>query len=380
MLGMLLSDDLRDETQPLHPAAELRLAGADLLLAPAASPFRAGIVARRVHDARRALRPLAYVNAVGASDGVVFDGGSFVLDGEGRVVVQLPRFREAVECVDLSAALAALQGGDLSSEEEIFEALALGVRDFVAKNGLPRVVLGLSGGVDSALVAAIAAAAVGPQRVSAVALPSRHTDPRSTEAAREVATRLGIGFELRSIDSLHQAARHVVADLLDGSEAASVVDENLQARLRALVLLALANRRGGLLLNTSNRTELALGYGTLHGDLAGTLCVIGDLPKTTVFAVARWHAQRFGSIPAFVLERAPTAELRPGQVDPFDYDRVVPIVESLLTGRASAGTAEEERLRQLIRASEHKRAQAGIVLQVSDRAFGTGLAPVTRAF
>lgn len=376
-VGLLVCEDLWDEGYPLRPSAELAAAGAQLLVCLSSSPYRAGVREKRLHHGRRAGRPLAYVNAVGANDELVFDGGSFVLDAEGRLVAELPRFEEAVEVVDLDG------GGRLSPrlapEEELFSALALGVRDFAAKNGLARAWLGLSGGVDSALVACVAAQALGPRAVTALALPSRHSDPRSTETGRELAASLGIGFEELDLEPLCDAARARLAALLDGTPEADVADENLQARLRALVLTAHVNRHGGLLLNTSNKTELSLGYGTLYGDLAGTLSVIGDLTKPQVYALARWYARERRPIPAFILERPPSAELRPGQVDPFDYPVVAPLVEALVQGTPPPPAPDLEAWRRRLRSSEHKRFQHGIILKVSEKAFGTGrMVPMTR--
>jgi NAD+ synthase (glutamine-hydrolysing) len=377
-LGLLVCEDLWDEGYALHPPADLAAAGAEVLVCVASSPYRAGVREKRLHHGRRAGRPLVYVNAAGANDELIFDGGSFVLDAEGRLMAELPRFREAVEVVEVPGSGA--RSPSLGREEELFRALALGIRDFVAKNALGRVFLGLSGGVDSALVACIAAEAVGPGAVTALALPSRHSDPRSTTSARELAAALGVALEVLDIEPLCQAARAALAPLLDESPEAAVADENLQARLRALVLSAHVNRRGGLLLNTSNKTELSLGYGTLYGDLAGTLSVIGDLTKPQVYAVARWYARERGTIPAFILERPPSAELRPGQVDPFDYPVVAPLLESLVLGSPSPASADLDAWKGRLRSSEHKRFQHGIVLKVSERAFGTGrMVPVTRA-
>jgi NAD+ synthase (glutamine-hydrolysing) len=291
----------------------------------------------------------------------------------------LPRFREAVEVVDVVEG-AAPRRPDLTPEEELFGALVLGVRGFAQKNALERVFLGFSGGVDSALVGCIAADAVGPGNVTALALPSHHSDPRSAAAARELAHALGIGFEEHSIDPLYAAAQAALAQLLDGSPRSVTTDENIQARLRALVLSAQVNRHGGLLLNTSNKTELSLGYGTLYGDLAGTLSPIGDLTKMEVYALAHWYAAARGAIPHFVLDRPPSAELRPGQVDPFDYAVLSPALEALVQGHPvpAAGLASA---RDLLRTTEHKRYQHGVILKVSERAFGTGrLMPVTRAW
>lgn len=372
-VGLLVCEDLWDEGYPEHPPAELIAAGAELLIAIAASPFRSGILPRRLHHAERAARqgvPVLFVNTVGANDELIFDGRSFALAPGGALLAELPAFREAVEVVD--AGRAGTPAGPLTSlpaEEELFEALSLGVRDFAAKNALRSIFLGLSGGVDSALTACIAAAAVGPSAVTAVALPSRHTDPRSTESARELATTLGVGFEVVPLGPLHDAAREALA-------AEGTADENLQARLRMLVLTALVNQRGGLLLNTSNKTELSLGYGTLYGDLAGTLSVLGDVTKPQVYELARWVTANRAPIPPFILDRPPTAELRPDQVDPFDYDTVAPAVESLVRGHG----AEDSSWSRLLHAAEHKRWQHGVILKVSDRAFGTGrMIPITTA-
>jgi NAD+ synthetase len=312
---------------------------------------------------------------VGANDELIFDGRSFVLDRDGALLARLPAFREAVEVVDLENARP-LDPTVEPPEEELFEALSLGVRDFAAKNGLRRLFLGLSGGVDSALVACIAAAAVGPEVVTALALPSRHTDPRSTESARELAATLGIGFEIVPLEPLHAAACAALPALLDGP-AEGAVDENLQARLRMLVLTAWVNRHGGLLLNTSNKTELSLGYGTLYGDLGGTLSVLGDVTKPAVYALARWVSAHRVPIPPFILDRPPSAELRPDQVDPFDYPVVAPTVESLVQGDEPPG--DIARFRRMLHAAEHKRWQHGVILKVSERAFGTGrMMPITR--
>ena len=370
-LGLLVCEDIWDEAYPIHPPAELVASGAEVLIAIASSPFRAGILPRRLHHARRAGAPLVFVNSAGANDELIFDGGSFALGADGRLLAQLPRFAEALEVVDLDGP--GIAPPPLAPEEELFEALVCGVRGFARKNGISKIFLGLSGGVDSALAACIAVSAMGAVgSVTALALPSRHTDPRSTESARELAESLGIGFEVLPIEPLHAAAEGALAHLLDGS---GTTAENLQARLRSLVLNAYVNRHGGLLLNTSNKTEISLGYGTLHGDLAGTLSVLGDLTKPEVYAVARWYAANRGPIPAFILERPPTAELRPDQVDPFDYPVVAPAVEALVRGLPGP-----DRWRQSLRASEFKRWQHGVILKVSERAFGTGrMVPITRA-
>ncbi len=387
--GFCICEDLWSEAYAIDPPRDLRAAGAGILLCASASPYRAGVLEKRLHHARRAGGPLVFVNAVGASDELIFDGGSFVVSSSGEILASLPRFEEAVAVIDTDESPEAPSppAPFTPLAEELFRALVLGVRDFVLKNNTRRAFLGLSGGIDSALVACVAAEALGPSAVTALALPSRHTDPRSTSSARELAASLGIGFEEVPIDPLHRAFEETLAPLLAGAPEGDTTAENIQARLRAVVLMAYVNRRGGVLLNTSNKTEITLGYGTLYGDMAGTLSVLGDLTKTEVYAVARFLHKERGIIPAFILDRPPSAELRPGQVDPFDYDKAAPLAEALIQREAGGGGGSLEgapdeiaRFRRLIHGAEHKRWQAGIVLKVSERAFGSGrMMPVTTA-
>jgi len=230
--------------------------------------------------------------------------------------------------------------------------------------------------------AVIAAEALGKECVTGVAIPSRFTDPRSTESARELAKSLGIGFEVVELGSLHKQAEVTLGKLLEGGSTA----ENMQARLRMMILMSYVNHHGGFLVNTSNKTELTLGYSTLYGDMAGAISPLGDLTKPEVYALARWingkdegrrmkdergkMKEERGVIPQFVMERKPSAELRENQVDPFDYEKISPEMEALV--RNNQGNAA-------MRASEHKRWQMGLVLKVSDKSFGRGrLMPITR--
>lgn len=364
-IGVLVCEDLWDEGYPLHPPAELQAAGAELLICISASPYRQGVLARRLDHARRPGSPLVYVNLCGANDELIFDGRSFVLNERGEITTRLAGFAEEIQTVDLNGPAAPVPTGE-EVTQELFQALVLGVRDFAAKNRLERAFVGLSGGVDSAVVAVIAAEALGPERVTAIAIPSRHTDPRSTACARELAARLGLGFEVIALEPLHTAAEATLGGLLDEGTAA----ENIQARLRAMILMSWVNRYGGLLLNTGNKTELTLGYATLYGDMAGTLCPLADVTKPQVYDLA--HRINAGQeiIPRFSLDRPPSAELRPDQVDPFDYPTLAPALELLV---------HQNRSNPALRRSEHKRWQMGVVLKVSEKAFGTGrLIPITR--
>ncbi|MEJ2211784.1 MAG: NAD(+) synthase [Anaerolineae bacterium] len=363
--GFLVCEDLWDEGYDLHPPADLLAAGAELMICISASPYRRGVMAQRLHHARRPGCSVVYVNLCGGDDELIFDGRSFVLDGDGRVRARLAPFEEEVRVVDLEA-LPDEPGPDLEPEEELFRALVLGVRDFCGKNHLRHAFLGLSGGIDSALVAIVAAEALGPERVTAVAIPSRYSDPRSTAVARELAASLDIGFQVVELEHVHSAAEGSLAPLLAGGTTA----ENIQARLRAMILMAFVNHHGGLLLNTSNKTELALGYSTLYGDMAGGLSPLGDVTKPEVVALAHWLNEDHCPIPPFILERPPSAELRPDQVDPFDYPTIAPEMERLVALNRSDAA---------LRRSEHKRWQMGVILKVSEKAFGTGRwMPITR--
>jgi NAD+ synthase (glutamine-hydrolysing) len=350
----------------------LEARGARSFVSLNASPYREGVLEERLRQARRAPGPVVYVNAVGAEDELVFDGGSFVTDARGRLLAQLPRFKEALEVIDLEAPPILSH----RSESDVSAALVLGTKRFAEKNGCQEALLGLSGGVDSALVLCLACEALGAGNVRALAIPSRFNDPRSEESARELARNLGARFETVSLEPLLEAAERSL-DL-----SGKTTFENVQARLRMVILMADLNRRGGLLLNTSNKTELALGYGTLFGDLAGDLAPIGDLSKSEVYALARSRRE----IPRFILERPPSAELAPGQVDPFDYERISPLADSLLEGRSEEdlakdgfGAAEVADLARRVRRAEHKRRLAPIVLKVHESSIGSGrLVPVTQ--
>ena len=392
-VGVMICEDMWDEEYPVHPGADLKKMGAEMLICISASPYRRGAGEGRVYHAKRQVEtrssttgfasfdklriaspsaqsemPLVFVNLVGGNDELIFDGGSFVVGGE-----RLKMFEEEVKVIedgswrmDHGAGRPLTINHDPSNEEEVFRALVLGLRDFADKNGLQHAFIGLSGGIDSSVVAVVAAEALGRERVTGVAIPSRFTDARSTESARELAERLGIGFEVVELEKMHKAAEQTVGAERSGG----VGGENIQARLRMVILMSFVNQRGGFLINTSNKTELTLGYGTLYGDLAGTVSPLGDLTKPEVYALARWINGVRNSIPQFMMERKPSAELRADQVDPFDYEKISPEVEALVRSNQS---------NPAMRTSEHKRWQAGVILKVSGKSFGRGrLMPITR--
>ncbi len=363
-IGILICEDMWDENYPIHPGAELKAMGAELLVCMSASPYRKGAGEDRLRQAKKQAVPTVFVNLVGGNDELVFDGGGFMLNGAGEVTARTETFCENVYIFDTENK--PLTFPKQNEHEEVFSALVLGVRDFFQKNRQSQIICGLSGGIDSSLAAVIAAEAVGARQVRGVAIPSRFTDPRSTEFAQELAETLGIGFEVIELESLHR----VTEQLLGPTRSGGAGGENIQARLRMLILMSIVNEAGGMLLNTSNKTELTLGYSTLYGDMAGSLSPLGDLTKPEVYALANWVNQQRDIIPSFVMERPPSAELKENQIDPFDYQNLSPEIEKLVLAAQS---------NPAMRAAEHKRWQMGVVLKVNPTSFGSGrLMPITR--
>jgi len=364
-VGVLMGQDLLDEGHSIHPSEALIGAGAELLVCLGASPFQRDKMDHLLTLARRTDCPIFYVNLCGANDELIYAGGSFALNSEGQFIVQLPAFQEDVRIIDLQRD-PPIKREYLASEEVLYQALILGVRDFFEKNRLDQAFLGLSGGVDSAVVAVITTEALGPKRVTAIAIPSRYSDPKSTTYAKKLAHKLGINFEVVDLEGVHRATEETLGDLLKRG----TTGENVQPRLRTMILMSYVNHYGGALINTSNKTELSLGYSTLYGDMAGSLCPIADLTKPEVYKLAKWINRAEKIIPSAILERQPTAELKPGQFDPFDYPKIAPEIEELV---------RMNRSNFAIRTSEHKRWQMGVVLKVSEKAFGTGrMIPITR--
>jgi NAD+ synthetase len=363
-IGILVCEDMWDQQYTIHPGKDLKAMGADMLVCLSASPYRRGGHAGRLRHASRQELPIVFVNLVGGNDELIFDGGGFILSGEGELLFQTKRFEAGVSVVDVDVKdpIQAEQEGT----GELFRALTLGLRDFFRKNHQKNIIIGLSGGIDSSVAAVLAVEAVGASNVTGVAIPSRFTDERSTQSAMELAKRLGIQLEVIQLEKLHSTAEQV----LGPERSAGKGGENIQARLRMLVLMSFVNQTRGMLLNTSNKTELTLGYSTLYGDMAGAISPLGDLTKPEVYELTRWVNRNEVIIPSFCMERKPSAELNEGQVDPFDYDVVAPEMEQFVLRDQSDAR---------MRSSEHKRRQMGMVLKVSERAFGSGrLMPITR--
>ncbi len=393
-IGVTICEDLLSETlfgRPLYdvdPARECAQAGADLILNLSASPFSLGKHAWRVERlsqaARTVARPVLFVNQVGGNDELLFDGGSCAISAEGACLAQANAFCEDLLLIDTDAPAAARRESVPSGMAELHAALVMGVRDYAAKCGFRQALLGLSGGVDSAVVARLAVAALGPACVTGVALPSRFSSPASLRDARELAQTLGIGFREIPIEPAHGAFERMLAPHFEG-RAADVTEENLQARARGVLLMALSNKFGSLLLTTGNKSELAVGYCTLYGDMCGGLAVISDVPKTMVYELARFinATSTTPPIPENTLSRAPSAELRPDQTDQ-DTLPPYPVLDAILERfEERFETAEQiiaagferavvERVVRLIRGSEYKRWQAAPGLKVTSRAYGFG--------
>jgi NAD+ synthase (glutamine-hydrolysing) len=363
-----------------------RDAGAGMLLVLNASPYHLGKQQARYDVMRQRVSetgiPLIYTNLVGGQDELVFDGASFVLDRSGRVTHQLPWFEEALGIVSLTDGEP--QPGEcaenLSAEAEVYRALTLGVRDYVNKNGFPGVLLGLSGGIDSALTLAVAADALGADRVKAVMMPSQYTAGMSRDDARAQAEVLGVRYSEIAIKPIFDAFRAALSPEFKGM-AEDTTEENLQSRIRGTLLMALSNKTGAIVLTTGNKSEMGTGYATLYGDMAGGFGVLKDINKMLVYRLAHYRNSVSPVIPVRVIERAPSAELRPDQKDqdslpPYEVlDAIMEAyVENDLSPEAIIGAGypkdDVKRVVNLIRVSEYKRRQAPIGIRITSRGFG----------
>ena len=369
----------------IDPVAELADLGAELLLSPSASPFYPGKRAVRTElmasVGRRFGIPVLYVNQVGGNDALVFDGGPLVTDRRGRLVVQGASFTEGLVSWD-SASKLPDQPVDEDIVRDLHAGLVLGLRDYVVKSGFKKVHLGLSGGIDSALVAVLAVEALGRENVRGIGMPSRYSSGGSVDDARALAENLGIRFDVVPIEAPFAAFLGALAPVFEGA-AEDVTEENIQARIRGVYLMALSNKTGSMLLTTGNKSELATGYCTLYGDMAGGLGVIGDVFKTEVYALAEWINRDREVIPWNTIRKPPSAELRPGQTDqdslpPYEVlDRILKayILDQKNSAEITAlgeDPAVVRRVLKLTASAEYKRWQAPPVLKVSPVSFGIG--------
>jgi NAD+ synthase (glutamine-hydrolysing) len=379
-----------DHPSLTDPVATLAEAGVDLFNNLSASPFEARKAMRREGLMRRHVtkhqRPFVFVNQVGGNDDLVFDGNSFVLDANGQKVVQLAGFESQSHLIELDLLPPPLVASDTPVEAQLLDALILGLRDYMGKSGFTDCVLGLSGGIDSALAAYIAAQAVGPEHVHGLMMPSRFSSEHSVADAVKLADNIGMDKQLIAIDAVHKAYEtlDVVGPELLGAPA-SIADQNLQARIRGATVMIRSNHHGWLPLATGNKSELAMGYCTLYGDMAGGFAVLADMLKRDVYAVSRYinavREQR-EVIPQNVIDKPPSAELAPNQLDQ-DTLPPYPLLDAILTGLVEDEVSVETLCRQFpaetvkwvarrLDRNEYKRAQAAPGLKVTSRAFGVG--------
>jgi NAD+ synthetase len=381
-VGLAICEDV---WQP-GAAEAARAAGAELLLTLNASPFHMQKLARRHEILRQRIAgtrmPVIYVNMVGGQDELVFDGASFAIDAVGRLTHQCPAFVEALMLVEyhdghlLPGAVAPM----LEPEAEVYEALKLGVRDYLGKNGFPGAILGLSGGIDSALTLAVAVDALGAERVRAVMMPSPYTAQMSLDDSRQMAQTLGIRYDEIAIEP----AMRTLATMLEAQfagTAADTTEENLQARIRGMILMALSNKSGAIVLTTGNKSEMAVGYATLYGDMAGGFAVIKDVFKTFVYRLARYRNGISPVIPENIIVRPPSAELKPNQTDQDSlppYEVLDAIIEAYMERDLSGGEIvalglperDVRRVVAMLRRNEYKRRQSPVGIRVTRRGFG----------
>ena len=387
-IGLLVCEDIWEP----EPAQLARSQGAELLVVVNASPFerrkqaaREAVVRRRVEDVGL---PVVYVNLFGGQDELVFDGQSFVMDAEGQVVLCAPAFEAALPCIEFvrDAAtgrvrpLSSVVSPALDDEASVYRALVLGVHDYVTKHGFPGVVMGLSGGIDSALTLAIAVDALGADKVHAVMMPSRYTADISVDDAAEQAQLLGVHYSNIPIEGMFRATLDALAGEFAG-RAPDATEENIQSRCRMLLLMGISNKTGRMLLTTGNKSEMAVGYATLYGDMAGGFAPIKDCSKMLVYRLCAYRNAVGRVIPQRVIDRPPSAELRPDQKDSDslpEYEVLDAILEAFIEEDLSVGEivargfdkATVGRVLDLVKRNEYKRRQAPPGVRVSRRAFG----------
>jgi NAD+ synthetase len=408
-IGVTICEDLWNDEEfwgkrsyAVNPIADLSISGVDLIVNLSASPYTVGKQKLREamlqHSAVNFQEPVIYTNQVGGNDDLIFDGRSFALNLKGEIICRAKGFETDLLVVEFDETQRDLQLGSISpvyesEDEEIWHALVLGVRDYVNKCRFSEVVLGLSGGVDSALVAAIATAALGKENVLGILMPSPYSSEHSLTDALALAVNLEIKTHILPIGELMQGFDNSLVELFAGTEF-GIAEENIQSRIRGNLLMAIANKFGYLLLSTGNKSEIAVGYCTLYGDMNGGLAVIADVPKTRVYSLCHWlnsHSNR-EIIPQNILTKPPSAELKPGQVDQDSlpaYEILDDILQRLVHDHQSGeqivasghDSAIVNRVLQMVARAEFKRRQAPPGLKITDRAFGTGWRmPIARVF
>jgi len=394
-IGITVCEDVWNDkhfwTQRLYqrdPVEECVAAGANLLLNIASSPYNTEKIQLRYEMLRtiavKQRIPVAYVNHVGGNDQLLFDGSSLAFNARGELAARAHAFAEDLVIFDTSDGVQEIRPAPESEAEEIYHALCLGIRDYVEKCGFKKVLVGLSGGIDSSLVATLAADALSPQNVLGVGMPGPYSSPGSIRDAEALARNLGIEFRVVPITPVFESYLRTLDPVFDAAPR-DVTEENIQARIRGNILMALSNKFGSLLLTTGNKSELAVGYCTLYGDMAGGLAAIADVPKTTVYALARYVNRTAERIPQACLEKPPSAELRPNQTD---QDSLPPyeVLDAILKAYIEENRGADEiaaslqhldpslvrRTVRMVNAAEYKRQQAPPTLKVTAKAFGMG--------
>ncbi len=397
-IGLTICEDLwNDEdfwgkrSYLVNPIAELASHNIDLSINLSASPFSVGKQQVRTamlkHTAIKYDRPVLYVNQVGANDDLIFDGCSLGFDRSGKLVCQGASFDRDLIIIEYDRQIKDLKPSKIeiqpnNTDAEVWQALVLGVRDYIRKCGFQKVILGLSGGIDSALVAAIAAEALGAEKVLGVLMPSPYSSEHSVTDAIAVAANLGIKTETIPIGNLMQGFDLSLESLFVGTEF-GLAEENIQSRIRGTLLMSMSNKFGYLLLSTGNKSEMAVGYCTLYGDMNGGLAVIADVPKMRVFSICKWLNREREIIPTNIITKPPSAELKPGQVDQDSlppYEVLDAILEAIVCEHQSTEQLIDrgydpqvvEKIIKLVKRAEFKRRQAPPGLKITDRAFGTG--------
>jgi NAD+ synthase (glutamine-hydrolysing) len=372
------------------PTADSRTAGAEVLVAINGSPYEMDSQSQREDVVRQRIReigiPAIYLNMVGGQDELVFDGGSFAMDRTGELVFRGAAFKEELYCIELAADGAAVvpQAANvvppLPKEQSVYEALVCGTRDYVGKHGFPGVVIGLSGGIDSALILAIACDALGAERVRTVMMPFRYTSTMSQEDAAKQVKIQDVRYDVIPIEPIYEVILKQLEPMFEG-RSVDVTEENIQARIRGLLLMALSNKTGRMLLTTGNKSEMAVGYATLYGDMAGGFAPIKDCSKSLVYQLARYRNTISEVIPERIIARPPSAELRPHQKDSDslpDYAILDPILEAFIEEDLSVNEIVERgfdrevviRVLEMVKTNEYKRRQAPPGIRISGRAFG----------
>lgn len=385
-LGIEICEDLWDERYETKVSKELINKGADIIINASASPFRIGKINQRIALVRDKVKegniPFVYTNLVGGQDELIFDGNSFAIDAHGDFATYLSPSKEEMAYCHFVDGLRQeiIPEPKPDNMHGLRLALNLGIKDYFYKSGFTKAVIGLSGGIDSALVAALATEALGKENVYGFAMPSQFSSDHSIEDAKQLAINLGIHFDLIEVKPMYDTFMKSLSGQFAGTSF-GLAEENLQARIRGSILMSIANKKNALVLTTGNKTEIALGYCTLYGDMCGAIGPISDLNKLDVYALSRYLNDQYGfdMIPQNTIDKKPSAELAENQYDPFDYDLVAPLVDRLLTNEPIEKLIEETgdrelviKLLHLLRRTEYKRWQAAPGLRVTSKAFGQG--------